>query len=213
MIKRLAAKAMGLYTREDVELIVLQRYRELERVKKDESQKTFKRLAEKIEYLLTARNLANYHFWGVFPLLTKHADFLWAIAKIPRTTPSAFCSLYIKGGEIAAINPAYLSALKERIAVLFFDVKGSDVHIVDMQVQFGMRRRRIGSFLLRLLECLAVNFSANRIVGELSPVDLPNRHTQIAFYSKNGYTVFFSSQAEESGWIEKKLNPSHDRNS
>lgn len=134
MIKKLAAKTMGLYTREDVELIVLGKCRELKRIEKEKHRKTLKKLAERMERLLATHTLTNYHFFGVFPLLTKQDNFFWVVAKIPRAVPSTFYNPCFKSGEIAAIDPTCLSVTKERVGVLFFDVKGSDVYIVDIQI-------------------------------------------------------------------------------
>lgn len=209
MIEKFLAKLTGLYTREDVELAILERCRKLKQVEEKERWKTLEKLTKSIKRLLAAHILTKHRFLGIFPLLTKRGDFLWVVAKIPQATSSISCNPYFEGGEIIVIDPAWLSIAKGRIGFLFFDVKGSDVYIIDIYVQDRMRCCGIGSFLLRLLEYLTINLSANRIIGELSPVDLPNRQTQVAFYSKNGYTVSFSNQARESGWIEKKLNRSH----
>lgn len=191
-----------------MELLVLERCRKLREIEEEKRREISRLLAQKTEALLSTHTLENYSFFGVFPLITRDNTLLWAIAKVPLIEKSSVHQPYCRNAEVKVIDPITFvpSAIRDQIAFLYFDIKGLDVYAVDIFTDPSKRRQGIGTFILRLLECVAIGFGAKRIIGELSPVDLPNREIQIAFYTKNGYTVLFHENNKESGWVEKKLS-------
>ena len=199
---------MGLYTRADVELSTLEKCEKLRELKEKEQREMFGLLAQKTEALLSTSTLKDHSFFGVFPMITKNNMLLLVIARVPSIEKSTVYQPFYRNATIEVIDPETFVplAIHKRIAFLYFEIKGQNVHAVDICTVPEMRRQGIGTFMLRLLESIATGFGAKIIDGELSPVDLPNREIQIAFYTKNGYNIFFRDENKESGWIEKKLS-------
>jgi len=165
LFRKLVAKFLGLYTEEDIELIVLEKCQKLKKIEEEKYRKTFLIPVSKIETLFSFYASTNNRFLGFFPLFTKDNTLLWTVVKVPPAQVSTFYYPYYDGAVIEVIDPLFssISVIHNRIAYLYFDMKGPDIHITDIVTT--KQRCGIGTFLLQLLEHLATYLRAVRKIG------------------------------------------------
>jgi len=198
MLKKFTAHQLGLYTEVDLNLAVYDACSEIrQELKKDTRRNSEKHTQKGIELLKNAY-LVHNRFVGIFPYISKNDLFYWIYAEIPQPkfeNRYYNCTLWVIDSEVS-------SDKQNNQGFLYFEINDAKAIIIDICMH--KKRQGIGSFLLMLLEQLVTPFGVKKISGYLSPRDVDNRSVQIAFYSKNGYSVKLTDNNKE-GWIKKEL--------
>jgi len=198
VIKKLIARSLGLRTEEDHQLAILDACDKLKHTLEQRHKEEVTNWISAAADLLNQYSLRNRCLLAFLPFLSRNNTFYWIVVEMeqPELGPEGqhypLCSMW-------AFDPCSLTFPQGR---MYFRISGTHVRIRDIVV--SRQREGIGSFFLTTLEQLAKHFGVTKISGWLSPADARNRSAQVAFYTRNGYSVQLSED-KQTGSIEKVL--------
>jgi hypothetical protein len=185
----------------------LDRYIELvNRNKSDDLSKLFTDIQTSVFGAIRGRLPQSNPFVISFPYLIKNhnVDYIYTIlVEIKRTKFDLKENLQSFLCDITAYNYLYRSDVASKL-LSAVDMANGECDIENFYS--NPQRLGLGSFMLHVLESIMSLYSVKKITGWLSPVDLENRDIQENFYKKNGFSISYSDENRENGWIVKKLD-------